>query len=122
MLGVNKVTLLGRLGQNPSLNYTTDNVPVCNFSIATTEEWRDIKNGGKKHHIEWHRVVVWKKLAEVANLYLSKGDNIYIEGKLRTRSREEKGKMLYATEIHVETLRFLEKKKDGIDTLNQSLF
>ena len=85
-MSVNKVIILGRLGQDPELKYTPSGAGVCNFSLATTESWNDKNSGQKQERTEWHRVVVWGKLAELCNQYLSKGRQAYVEGKLQTRS------------------------------------
>ena len=87
-MSVNKVIILGRLGQDPELKYTAGGSAVCNFSLATSESWTD-RNGQKQEKTEWHRVVVWGKLAELCNQYLSKGRQAYVEGKLATRSWED---------------------------------
>ena len=98
-MSVNKVILLGRLGQDPELKYTPGGSAVCNFSIATTEAWTD-KQGQKQEKTEWHRVVVWGKLAELCNQYLAKGRQAFLEGRLQTRSWDDKdGHKRYTTEI-----------------------
>jgi single-strand DNA-binding protein len=106
-MSVNKVILLGRLGQDPELKYTASGAAVCNFSLATSEAWTD-KSGQKQEKTEWHRVVVWSKLAEVCNQYLSKGREAYVEGKLQTRSWDDKdGNKRYTTEINAVTVQFV---------------
>ncbi len=106
-MSVNKVILLGRLGQDPELKYTPGGSPVCNFSLATTEAWTD-KSGQKQEKTEWHRVVVWGKLAELCNQYLSKGRQAFLEGKLQTRSWDDKdGNKRYTTEILASTVQFI---------------
>lgn len=106
-MSVNKVTLLGRLGQDPELKYTAGGSPVCNFSVATSESWMD-KSGVKQERTEWHRVVIWGKLAELCNQYLRKGSQTYLEGKLQTRSWEDKdGNKRYTTEVVAQTAQFL---------------
>ena len=106
-MSVNKVIILGRLGQEPELKYTAGGSPVCNFSLATSESWTD-KNGQKQERTEWHRVVVWGKLAELCNQYLSKGRQAYVEGKLATRSWEDKnGQKRYTTEVSAQTVQFI---------------
>ena len=84
-MSVNKVIILGRLGQDPELKYTPGGAAVCNFSLATSENWTD-KSGQRQERTEWHRVVVWGKLAELCNQYLSKGRQAYIEGRLQTEA------------------------------------
>ncbi len=106
-MSVNKVIILGRLGQEPELKYTAGGSAVCNFSLATNESWTD-RNGQKQERTEWHRIVVWGKLAELCNQYLSKGRQAYIEGKLATRSWEDKqGQKRYTTEINASTVQFI---------------
>ncbi|RLA64110.1 MAG: single-stranded DNA-binding protein [Epsilonproteobacteria bacterium] len=105
-MSVNKVILLGRLGQDPELKYTPSGVPVCNFSLATTENWAD-KSGQKQERTEWHRIVVWGKLGELCNQYLSKGRQAFVEGALQTRSWEKDGVKRYTTEINARNVQFL---------------
>ena len=106
-MSVNKVIIVGRLGQDPELKYTPSGAGVCNFSMATTESWSD-KSGQKQERTEWHRIVVWGKLAELCNQYLSKGRQAYVEGRLQTRSWEGKdGQKRYTTEINATTVQFL---------------
>ena len=88
-MSLNKVMIIGRLGQDPELKYTPSGMAVCNFTCATSESWND-KSGQKQERTEWHRIVVWGKLAELCNQYLAKGRQAYIEGKLQTRSWEDK--------------------------------
>jgi single-strand DNA-binding protein len=106
-MSVNKVIILGRLGQDPELKYTPGGAPVCNFSLATTEAWTD-KSGQKQEKTEWHRIVVWGKLAELCNQYLSKGRQAFVEGRLQTRSWDDKdGNKRYTTEINASTVQFI---------------
>lgn len=106
-MSVNKVILLGRLGQDPELKYTPGGSPVCNFSMATTEAWTD-KQGQKQEKTEWHRIVVWGKLAELCNQYLAKGRQAFIEGRLQTRSWDDKdGNKRYTTEVLASTVQFI---------------
>lgn len=106
-MSVNKVILLGRLGQDPELKYTPGGSAVCNFSMATTESWTD-KQGQKQEKTEWHRVVVWGKLAELCNQYLAKGRQAFLEGRLQTRSWDDKdGNKRYTTEILASTVQFI---------------
>jgi single-strand DNA-binding protein len=106
-MSVNKVILLGRLGQDPELKYTPGGSPVCNFSLATTESWTD-KQGQKQERTEWHRIVVWGKLAELCNQYLAKGRQAFLEGRLQTRSWDDKdGNKRYTTEIMANTVQFI---------------
>lgn len=106
-MSVNKVILLGRLGQDPELKYTPGGAAVCNFSLATTEAWTD-KQGQKQEKTEWHRIVVWGKLAELCNQYLAKGRQAFVEGRLQTRSWDDKeGQKRYTTEIMASTVQFI---------------
>lgn len=106
MASVNKVILVGNLGSDPELRQAGDN-PVCNFSLATNETWKG-KDGQKQERVEWHRIVVWGKVAENCNKYLAKGRPVYIEGKLQTRSWEDKeGVKHYTTEVIARDVKFL---------------
>lgn len=107
-MSVNKVILLGRLGQDPELKYTPSGSAVCNFSLATSESWNDKNTGQKQERTEWHRIVVWGKLAELCNQYLSKGRQAYVEGRLQTRSWEDQnGVKKYTTETLASTVQFI---------------
>ena len=107
-MSVNKVILLGRLGQDPELKYTPSGAAVCSFSLATTESWNDKNSGQKQERTEWHRVVVWGKLAELCNQYLAKGRQAFVEGRLQTRSWDDKsGQKRYTTEINATTVQFI---------------
>ena len=97
MAGVNKVILVGNLGKDPETRRLDSGVAVTQFSLATSESYKD-KNGQRVDQTEWHNVVLWRGLAEVAEKYLKKGDQIYIEGKLKTRSWEKDGVKRYSTE------------------------
>jgi single-strand DNA-binding protein len=106
-MSVNKVIILGRLGQDPELKYTPGGMAVCNFTLATSESWAD-KAGQKQERTEWHRIVVWGKLAELCNQYLTKGRQAFIEGALQTRSWDDKsGQKRYTTEIVAKTVQFI---------------
>lgn len=106
-MSVNKVILVGNLGQNPELKYTPSGQAVCNLSIATNESWTG-KDGQKQEKTEWHRLVLFGRLAELAGQYLQKGRQVYIEGKLQTRSWQDKdGQTRYTTEIVGQTMQFL---------------
>jgi len=107
MASINKVILIGNLGKDPELRYTTTGRPVANFSMATTETWTD-KGGEKQKRTEWHNIVLWGRQAEVANQYLKKGSSCYIEGRITNRSWEDKDKVKhYRTEIEGLALQFL---------------
>ncbi len=99
MSGVNKVILVGRLGKDPEVRHLENGMTVANFSMATSETYKDRVTGEKREQTEWHNVVFWRGLAEVAEKYLKKGDMIYTEGKLRTRSWEKDGVTRYTTDI-----------------------
>lgn len=106
-MSVNKVIILGRLGQDLELKYTPGGMAVCNFTLATSESWAD-KAGQKQERTEWHRVVVWGKLAELCSQYLSKGRQAFVEGSLQTRSWDDKsGVKRYITEINAKTVQFI---------------
>lgn len=106
-MSVNKVLLIGRLGNNPEIRFTNTGTAVANFNLATSENWND-KNGQKQERTEWHRVVVWGKLAELCEKYLSKGRQCFVEGRLQTRSWDDKdGNKRYTTEIVASTIQFL---------------
>ena len=106
MRGVNKVILIGTLGKDPETKYFQDGTAVCNFSVATSESWKD-KQGQRQEKTEWHRVTAFRKLAEICGQYLGKGAKVYVEGKLQTRSYEKNGQTLYVTEIVAEEVQFL---------------
>jgi single-strand DNA-binding protein len=112
---LNKAQLIGRLGKDPETRFTATGTPVATFSMATDETWKDKASGERKSKTEWHRIVLWGKLAEITQQYLKKGMLVYIEGKLQTRSWEgkEDGVKRYTTEINAFVMRMLEKKKDG---------
>ncbi|AMM39977.1 Single-strand DNA-binding [Candidatus Desulfofervidus auxilii] len=109
MAGINKVILIGHLGADPELRYTPNGTPVANFRIATTERWTN-KQGERTESTEWHRIVAWGKLGEFCGQYLNKGKQVYIEGRLRTRSWEDRdGKKQWTTEIIAQRLQLLGK-------------
>jgi single-strand DNA-binding protein len=106
MAGINKVIVIGNLGADPELRYTPGGQAVCDLRVATTEQWTD-KGGERKEQTEWHRIVVWGKQAENCSQYLSKGRQVYVEGRLRTRQWEKDGQKHYTTEIVAQTVQFL---------------
>lgn len=115
MRGLNKVTLIGNLGKDPDIQTLGGNVPVVKFSLATTESFKD-KNGQTQYSTDWHTVVLWRSMAELAGTYLRKGSLIYVEGKLKTRSYDDSdGNKRYVTEVVAEQLIMLDKKTDGSD-------
>jgi single-strand DNA-binding protein len=105
MSGVNRVILLGNLGADPEVRYLESGVPVATIRIATTEYYKERNTGERKSVTEWHTVVLWRGLAEIAEKYLRKGNKVYIEGKLRTRSWEDQsGNMRYTTEVVADNM------------------
>lgn len=113
MAGINKVILVGRLGRDPEIRYTPDGTAVANFSIATSDEWKDKNTGEKRERTEWHRIVAWRRLGEICGEYLSKGRQVYVEGKLQTRSWEQDGVTRYTTEIVATDVQFLGGRDAG---------
>lgn len=110
MASVNKVILIGNLGKDPELRYTPGGQAVTNFSIATAERWKD-KDGQNQQRTEWHNIVAWGRQAEIANEYLKKGSPVYIEGRLQTRSWEDKdGNKRSVTEIVTQRLQLLGRR------------
>lgn len=110
---VNRVILVGRLGKDPEMRYTSGGSPVTHFSLATDESWKD-QNGERQKRTEWHNIVVWNKLAETCNQFLSKGKMVYIEGRIQTREWDDKdGNKRRTTEIVASDMRMLERKGDG---------
>jgi single-strand DNA-binding protein len=111
--GVNKVILIGHLGADPSMRYTQSGTPVAQFNMATTERYND-RNGERQERTEWHRVVVWSKLAEICNQYLKKGKQVYIEGRLQTRQWEDQsGNKRYTTEVVANQMQMLGRAGDS---------
>lgn len=112
--GINKVILIGNLGQDPEVRYMPQGGAVANFTIATSESWTDKTTNEKKEQTEWHRIVIYQRLAEIAGQYLRKGSKVYIEGKLKTRKWQDKdGTDKYTTEIVANELQMLDGKPDG---------
>lgn len=108
MGSLNKTQLIGNLGADPEIKSLADGTAVCNLSIATTEKWRDKYSNESREHTEWHKVVLYRRLAEIAGQYLSKGSLIYIEGKLRTRRwQDSNGIERYTTEIEASEMQML---------------
>ena len=116
MASVNKVILVGNLGRDPEVRFMPNGEAVCNFSIATTENWKD-KSGVKQEKTEWHNIVMYRKLAEIAGEYLKKGRPVYIEGRLQTRKWEKDGVTRYTTEIIGDNMQML-GSKDGSGSSN----
>src|SRR5690349_9564409 len=113
MAGVNKVILVGRLGKEPEVRNLENGAAVANFTMATSETYKDKTTGEKKEITEWHNIVLWRGLAEVTQRYLHKGDMVYIEGKLRTRSWEKEGVTRYTTEVVADNMTMLSSKGSG---------
>ncbi len=112
--GVNKVIILGNLGADPDSRSTPGGTTVCNLSVATTESWRNRQTGEQEQHTEWHRVVMFGKLAEIAAEYLRKGSKVYLEGRLRTNKYEDKeGTTKYSTQIIADELQMLDRRPEG---------
>ncbi len=112
MASVNKVILVGNLGRDPEVRYMPNGEAVANFSIATTENWKD-KSGVKQEKTEWHNIVMYRKLAEIAGEYLKKGRPVYVEGRLQTRKWEKDGVTRYSTEIIADSMQMLGGKDSG---------
>ena len=115
MANLNKVMLIGRLGQDPEIRYTQSGSAVANATIATNDYWTD-KQGEKQERTEWHSLVLWDRLADLAQSYLKKGSQVYVEGRLQTRNWEDQqGQKHYKTEVVVTTMQFLDTKssEDG---------
>lgn len=114
MASVNKVIVLGNLGRDPELRYTPSGAAVCNVSIATTRNWKSKDSGERQEETEWHRVVFYDRLAEIAGEYLKKGRPVYVEGRLKTRKWQDKeGRDQYTTEIIAEQMQLLGGREDG---------
>ena len=112
MASVNKVILVGALGRDPETRFMPNGEAVTNFSIATSENWKD-KQGNKQEKTEWHNIVMYRKLAEIAGEYLKKGASVYIEGRLQTRKWEKDGVTRYSTEIIADSMQMLGAKSDN---------
>ena len=117
MASVNKVILVGNLGRDPEVRFMPNGEAVCNFSIATTENWKD-KSGVKQEKTEWHNIVMYRKLAEIAGEYLKKGRPVYVEGRLQTRKWEKDGVTRYSTEIVADSMQMLGGKDSGGSNAN----
>jgi single-strand DNA-binding protein len=114
MASINKVIIIGNLGRDPEVRYTPSGAAVCNVSVATTRNWKDKSSGDKVEETEWHRVVFYDRLAEIAGEYLKKGRPVYVEGRLKTRKWQDKdGKDNYTTEIVAEQMQLLGGREGG---------
>ena len=112
--GVNKVILIGNLGQDPEVRYLPNGGAVCNISVATSETWKDKNTGEQQERTEWHRVVMFRRLAEIAGEYLKKGSKVYLEGKLQTRKwQDQQGQDRYTTEVVADEMQMLDSRGGG---------
>ena len=111
--GINKVIIIGNLGRDPETRYAQNGSPVTNFSVATSETWRDRASGENQERTEWHNIVCFARLAEIAGEYLRKGSKVYIEGSLRTSQWEQDGQKRYKTEIMARELQMLDSRGGG---------
>lgn len=119
MASINKAILIGNLGKDPEIRYTQEKVPVASFSIATTESYTN-KNGERVENTEWHNIVAWRGLAEISEKYLHKGKQVYIEGKIKTRSYDDKdGVKKYITEIVADVIQMLGRREDDAGSSGQ---
>lgn len=117
--GVNKVILVGNLGQDPEVRYMANGKAVANLTVATSESWKD-QQGQQQERTEWHRCVAYEKLAEIIGEYVKKGSKVYLEGKLQTREwQDQQGQKRYTTEIIVSELQMLDGKKDAQQSQQQ---
>ena len=114
MASVNKVIIVGNLGRDPETRYATSGSAICNITVATSRQWKDKATGEKKEETEWHRVVFYDRLAEIAGEYLKKGRPVYVEGRLKTRKWQDKeGQDRYTTEIVAEEMQLLGSREGG---------
>lgn len=113
MRGINKVILVGNLGNDPDTRYLPDGGAVTNISVATSETWKDRNTGEQKERTEWHRCSAFGRLAEIMGEYLRKGSKVYIEGSLQTRTYDKEGQKHYATEIKVKEMQMLDSRNDS---------
>ena len=111
--GINKVILVGNLGNDPEVRYTPSGTAVANVSVATGESWKDKNTGERQERTEWHRVVFFSRLAEIVEQYLKKGSKVYVEGRLQTRSWEQEGVKRYSTEIIANDMQMLDSRGDA---------
>jgi single-strand DNA-binding protein len=115
MSSLNKILLIGHLGRDPEIRYTPDGSPVATFSLATSENWTD-KNGSRQEHTEWHNVVAWNKLADLCKKYLTKGRQVYIEGRIRSRDWQDRdGNKRRTTEVIATQMVLLGSRSQGAD-------
>ena len=124
--GINKVILVGNLGQDPEVRFTAGGAAVTTLSLATSESWKDKESGQDQEKTEWHRVVLWNRLAENAGEYLKKGSKVYIEGQLQTRKWEQDGQTRYTTEVIGRDMQFLDSRagtsaRNNYEDMNQDV-
>ena len=115
-MGINKVILVGHVGRDPEVQYVKEDVPVARFTLATSETYKDRNSGEKKTNTEWHNLVVWRGLAKVVEQYVKKGSQLYVEGKLSTRSYEKDGVTKYFTEVVVSNIEMLGRATESTST------
>ncbi len=116
MSSLNRVMLIGRLGRDPEVRYTSDGVPVANFSLATSEFWTD-KSGTRQERTEWHNIVAWNKLAELSRRYLAKGRQVFVEGRIQTREWDDReGNKRRTTEVVASQILFVGSRPEGAET------
>ena len=114
MASLNKIMLIGNLGKDPEMRYLPNGDAVCNITVATSEQWKDKQTGDKKESTEWHRVVFFRRLAEIAGEYLKKGSSVYVEGSIKTKKWQDKdGNDRYTTEIVGNEMKMLGGKNTG---------
>lgn len=111
--GVNKVILVGNVGQDPEIRYMPNGNPVANLTLATSESWKDKQSGETKEQTEWHKVVIFNRLAEIAGEYVKKGSKVYLEGSIRTRKwQDQQGQDRYTTEVVASEMQMLDRKSE----------
>jgi len=115
MASLNKCLIIGNLGKDPEVKFMPNGNAVCNFSVATTESWKDKQSGAKQEETTWHNITMYGKLAEIAGQYLTKGSSVYLEGKIKTRKYQDKqtGADKYTTEIVCDEMKMLGGKQEG---------
>ena len=116
--GVNKVTIVGNVGNDPEVRYMPNGNAVANITVATSETWKDKGTGEQQEKTEWHRIIFFNRLAEIVEQYVKKGSKLYLEGRLQTRSWEQDGVKRYATEIVASDMQMLDSRVSGSETGN----
>lgn len=121
MAGVNKVLIVGNLGQEPEVRYSNNGSAIANISVATSDSWKDKNTGERQERTEWHRIVMFNRLGEIAGEYLKKGSKVYIEGKLQTRKwQDQQGNDRYSTEIVADQMQMLDGREGGANPQSAS--